>query len=204
MKIYSIGREVGCDIPINDRTDVVSRRHAILNVTSTGKMTIVDQSSNGTYVNGIRISSNVPVPVTRKDNISFAHVARLDWNLVPNPAKTIWRWVIIGILALLFIIGGILGYNLLSNSGDPEPQAAPPMVSVQEMEDQVKAKADEVQKHLRDSLRRDSLEKVRKKIEEEKNKKRVKGGTHVKGSGKKTSVTPPPPKKEEPVKRIGR
>ena len=41
MKVYSIGREAGCDIVINDRTDVISRRHAVLNVTSTGKMTIV-------------------------------------------------------------------------------------------------------------------------------------------------------------------
>lgn len=69
MKVYSIGREHGCDILINDNTDVISRRHAVLNVSPSGKMTIVDQSHNGTYVNGIRISPNVPVPVTRKDNI---------------------------------------------------------------------------------------------------------------------------------------
>ena len=80
MKIYSIGRDINCNIVIDDNTDVISRRHATLNVSSSGKMTIVDQSHNGTYVNGIRIASNVPVPVTRKDNVSFAHVARLDWN----------------------------------------------------------------------------------------------------------------------------
>lgn len=84
MKALSIGREQGCDIVINDSTDVISRRHAILNISSSGKITIVDQSRNGTYVNGIRISQNVPVPVTRKDIISFAHVAKLDWNAVPN------------------------------------------------------------------------------------------------------------------------
>ena len=82
MKVYSIGREVGCDIVINDNSDVISRRHATLNVSPTGKMTIVDLSHNGTYVNGIRIAQNVPVPVTRKDNVSFAHVARLDWSLL--------------------------------------------------------------------------------------------------------------------------
>lgn len=71
MKALSIGREQGCDIVINDSTDVISRRHAILNISSSGKITIVDQSRNGTYVNGIRISQNVPVPVTRKDIISF-------------------------------------------------------------------------------------------------------------------------------------
>ena len=78
MKVYSIGREGGCDIVINDPSDVISRRHAVLNVSPSGKMTIVDQSTNGTYVNGMRINSGVPYPVTRKDSISFAHVARLN------------------------------------------------------------------------------------------------------------------------------
>lgn len=50
MKVYSIGRERGCDIFINDTTDVISRRHAALTVSSTGKMTITDLSSNSTYV----------------------------------------------------------------------------------------------------------------------------------------------------------
>ena len=53
MKVYSIGRENGCDIIINDNSDVISRRHATLNVSQSGKMTIVDLSHNGTYVNGI-------------------------------------------------------------------------------------------------------------------------------------------------------
>ena len=30
MKTYTIGRDLGCDIVINDNTDVVSRRHAVL------------------------------------------------------------------------------------------------------------------------------------------------------------------------------
>ena len=51
MKVYSIGREGGCDIVLNDPSDVISRRHAVLNVSPSGKMTIVDQSTNGTYVN---------------------------------------------------------------------------------------------------------------------------------------------------------
>ena len=54
MKTYSIGRDLGCDIVINDTTDVVSRRHAVLTVASSGKMTLTDLSSNGTYINGIR------------------------------------------------------------------------------------------------------------------------------------------------------
>ena len=109
MKTYSIGREVGCDIVINDSTDVISRRHAVLNVYPSGKMTIVDSSHNGAYVNGIRISSNVPVPVSRKDNISFAHIARLDWNAIPNPLSVIFKYVLIGVAALFVVGFAILG-----------------------------------------------------------------------------------------------
>lgn len=118
MKVYSIGRDTGCDIVINDNTNVVSRRHAILTVLPSGKMTIMDQSHNGTYVNGIRISPNVPVPVSRKDNISFAHVSRLDWNFVPNTFNAM-LYTIIGIVAVLLIGGlGYLGYSLYASNNE--------------------------------------------------------------------------------------
>ncbi len=102
MKTYSIGRDLNCDIVINDSTDVISRRHALLNVTSFGKMTIIDQSSNGTYVNGIRISQNVPVPITRKDIISLAHVAKLDWNQVPK--TNLWIMPVIAAIVLVIVL----------------------------------------------------------------------------------------------------
>jgi len=120
MKVYSIGRDVNCNIVINDNTDVISRRHAILNVSSSGKMTIVDQSQNGTYVNGIRIQPNVPVPVTRKDNVSFAHVARLDWSLVPNTYGYL-RYAAFGLLGLLVVVGAIFGFKAMLG-GDNEGQ----------------------------------------------------------------------------------
>lgn len=97
MKSYSIGRDMGCDIVMNDNTDVISRRHAVLTVSSSGRMTITDQSSNGTYVNGIKISPNVAVPVTRKDSISFAHVATLDWNMIPKSNNWIF-YLIVGLV----------------------------------------------------------------------------------------------------------
>lgn len=114
MKVYSIGRDVGCDIVINDNTDVVSRRHATLNVASSGKMTIVDSSYNGTYVNGIRISPNVPVPVTRKDNVSFAHVARLDWNLIPK-SRTPLYYALAAVVAIIIVVGVVIGFNAMSS-----------------------------------------------------------------------------------------
>lgn len=115
MKVYSIGREAGCDIVINDNSDATSRRHATLTVMPSGKMTITDQSRNGTYVNGIRISPNVAVPVTRKDNISFAHVYRLDWNQISKPVSFM-QYVIYGLIALAVIVGGIIVFSLLPSS----------------------------------------------------------------------------------------
>ena len=117
MKVYSIGREEGCDIVINDNSDATSRRHATLTVMPSGKMTITDQSRNGTYVNGIKISPNVAVPVTRKDNISFAHVYRLDWNQIPKPVSMM-QYVIYGLIVLAVIVGGIIAYSLLSGGSD--------------------------------------------------------------------------------------
>ena len=100
MKSYSIGRDKACDIVLNDNTDVISRRHAVLTVSSSGKMTTTDQSTNGTYMNGQRISSNVPVPVTRKDSISFAHVTTFDWNIIPKSNKWV-TYLIIGLAVAL-------------------------------------------------------------------------------------------------------
>lgn len=126
MKIYSIGRDVNCNIPINDPTDVISRQHAQLKVESSGKMTITDTSRNGTYVNGMRIQPNTPTAVTRKDNISFAHVARLDWNMVPKTYNPLYLYGGLALLALILIGGAIL---LFSGKKEPAPAPTPTEVS---------------------------------------------------------------------------
>ena len=77
-KIYTIGRGEECDIVIADNTDVISRLHATIRVEANDKIFLVDQSRNGTYVNGMKMSSNVEVPVSRKDVVSFAHIYNLD------------------------------------------------------------------------------------------------------------------------------
>lgn len=98
-KIYTIGREESCDIVIPDQTDVVSRLHATLRIDSKGKYFLNDQSRNGTYINGMKMASNVEVPVSRKDVVSFAHIYNLDWTQIPKQNN---RWNI-GIIALLCI-----------------------------------------------------------------------------------------------------
>lgn len=107
-KIYTIGRDEGCDIVVPDSTDVISRLHATVRVESNGKIFLTDQSKNGTYVNGMKMSSNVEIPVSRKDVVSFAHIYNLDWALVPKPQSPLLKifWILLAVLAL----AGMAGY----------------------------------------------------------------------------------------------
>lgn len=182
MKTYSIGRDVSCDIVVSDSTDVVSRRHALLNIGPSGKMTIIDQSTNGTYVNGIRISQNVPVPVSRKDIVSFAHVTKLDWSQVPGSSS--WKKYLIGSLiavaVVATIIGIILGVKGMSGSeSNDEGNLMPAPVDSSLIKQQEAARQDSIRKAeaaCQDSIRkavekshRDSVRKAEEKARKEKN-----------------------------------
>lgn len=196
MKVYSIGREVGCDIVINDNTDVISRRHAILNVMPSGKMTIVDQSHNGTYVNGIRISPNVPFPVTRKDNISFAHVARLDWNIVPKPVSPL-KYVAIAIATLVIIGGGIFGYRYFFSEPSPETVTVDSTKIKQKTEEEIRIALEDSLK--REQEKKDSIAKAKRDSVAKANAKRdsvAKGKKTVQDKGSKSE-----PKKQEEKKK---
>lgn len=117
MKSYSIGRDNACDIVLNDHTDVISRRHAVLTVSSSGKMTITDQSTNGTYINGQKISPNVPVPVKRKDTISFAHVSTLDWNMIPKSG--LWlTYLLVGLGVAAIVAACIVFIPKIGNNNE--------------------------------------------------------------------------------------
>jgi hypothetical protein len=180
MKTYSIGRDTNCDIVISDATDVISRRHALLNVLPSGKMTIVDQSSNGTYVNGIRISQNVPVPVTRKDTISFAHVAKLDWGIVPKERQ--WtKYIIAGVVLLIVVVGAVIGVRLSgnhsANNGGSDASEFAMNDSISKA--QLAAKEDSLKKSLQDSIamvnaKLDSLNNANRKAKQEGAKKEAK------------------------------
>ena len=107
--IYSIGRDPGCDIYLYDDKNVISRNHAVLKVGKGGKYFISDQSMNGTYINGIKVAPGVQVPVTRKDVVTFAHVAELDWSLIPNSGIRTLKTVLLSTLAVLLIAGAAWG-----------------------------------------------------------------------------------------------
>lgn len=115
-KVFTIGRDPSCDIVIFDATDVVSRVHASLKVKRNGKYVLIDQSRNGTYVNGIKMSSNEEIPVTRKDVISFAHVKDLDWNQVPREKDSKMIWILI---AITVIVVACIGYFIFRPKNEP-------------------------------------------------------------------------------------
>ena len=117
MKSLSIGRDKECDIVLTDHSDVISRRHAVLNIYPSGKMAIIDYGRNGTYVNGVKITSDVQVPVTRKDIISFAHVRQLDWEQIPK-ANTWMKYLIFSLLAIIIAAGAYFSIDhFLNDSG---------------------------------------------------------------------------------------
>ena len=183
MKTYSIGRDLNCDIVINDSTDVISRRHALLNITPSGKMTIVDQSSNGTYVNGIRISQNVPVPVTRKDIVSLAHVAKLDWNQVPKSNQWM-KYAIIAGIAIVVILGVIFGVKHLKSDPDNNGGVTP---STTEQVESVAIKQKEVarQDSIKNVERQDSIKRATEKVRQDSIKSKKKPTQPKKESKKK-------------------
>lgn len=173
MKTYSIGRDLNCDIIINDSTDVISRRHALLNVTPSGKMTIIDQSSNGTYVNGIRISQNVPVPVTRKDIVSLAHVAKLDWNQIPKSNQ--WMKYAIGaVIVVAVILGVIFGIKSINSKGDNNSNDIQPQTELNDST-LIKQKEDARLDSIKTVERQDSIKKAEEKVRQDSIKEANKG-----------------------------
>ena len=82
MKIYTVGRTSQSSICINDPH--VSTNHAELLQLNNGDIILVDKnSSNGTYVNGMRITPGIEVSVRRGDDIRFAD-SPLNWSMVPT------------------------------------------------------------------------------------------------------------------------
>lgn len=111
MKTYIIGRQEDCDIVIIDPTQMVSRHHAVLTVNGR-KMTITDQSANGTYINGIRIAAGAPVPVTRRDVVSFAQAAELNWARIPDPSRKTFTWIAVAAIAIMVLcLSGKFAYD---------------------------------------------------------------------------------------------
>ena len=129
-KIYTIGRDESCDIVVSDSTDVISRLHATIRVESNNKIYLTDQSRNGTYINGMKMSSNVEIPVSRKDVVSLAHVYELDWSLVPKQ-KSKTKIVFLVVLLVAFLAGAayfLFGLNRGDSNRTVEQAPVPPVI----------------------------------------------------------------------------
>lgn len=175
MKVYSIGRDTECDIVINDSSDVISRRHAVISVANNGKLTITDTSFNGTYVNGIRISPNVPVPVTRKDSVTFAHVAKLDWKLIPKPI--LMRWLLPGGVAVGIVVVASVVCSICF-SGDKSSHAG--------KEEKSEFVADSVNQEKADSTVKEKQDSTQTKKTPSRNKKAASCGKKEAAKDKRT------------------
>lgn len=148
-KIYTIGRDEGCDIVIPDSTNVISRLHATIRIESNDKIYLTDQSRNGTYINGMKMSSNVEIPVSRKDVVSLAHIYTLDWSLIPKQNSKSKILFVIVLLVALLVGTAYLFFGL--NHGDSnetiEQAPAPPPTVIKpdaiEVKDTVPVKSKE-------------------------------------------------------------
>jgi len=90
MKIFTIGRSSDNDIVIEDNSLLVSRHHATLKVYDNGSITICDNSTNGTYINGRQATKDIETPVKCGDNILLGGEIPLDWSMIniANPTVT--------------------------------------------------------------------------------------------------------------------
>lgn len=82
MRLTIFGRDPQ-QVNVVITSDYVSSYHAELIQLDNGDMYIVDKSTNGTYINGVRINPNQEYPVRRGDNIMLADTP-LDWSKVAD------------------------------------------------------------------------------------------------------------------------
>ena len=169
MKIITIGRGEGCTIQIDN--EFISRQHAIIRVYPTGKMELIDKSSNGTAINGRPLKPNTPYRVRRKDVVTFAGQAQLVWSDIPDPLKP-WKIAAICLLVALAIIGGLYAFRgLFPKKPAALPPTAPPAMTAPAPKDTTKTQpqepAKEAGKKSEDPKKDDEL---RKAIKEESKK----------------------------------
>lgn len=168
MQQFTIGRGDDCRIRIQDNSQRVSRNHATLKVTDNGKIFITDHSSNGTFVNGIKISQNVDFPVKRGDSISFANAAELNWELIPKKSNKIIFYSIFGVVLIaICVVAGNLWFNR-------EPNPSTEIESVLPDSTEIKKKVLERDRFVEDSIKQvkqDSINRAKDKQLEEANRK---------------------------------
>ncbi len=111
-QVYSIGSDLNNRIQINDSSGYISRFHATVKIDPNGKIYINDHSTNGTFVNGMKIPSNTDYPIKRRDQVMLANTQPLDWNRIKPGSSSVNIWHIILPVAAALLIGfGIFGWQ---------------------------------------------------------------------------------------------
>lgn len=131
QKVYVIGRDVSCDIVVEDSNNYVSRQHATLRIDGKN-MFITDHSTNGTYRNGILLDSNVEYPVSREDEISFGNGVFFDWNRIPgnrnrSKPRCFFAYVFLAVAIAILLAGGYyIKYRMPKGEIEKGPVATAP------------------------------------------------------------------------------
>lgn len=125
MKKIIVGRGNDCDIVIPDDRDNVSRHHLVLSFNILGKVTVSDTSSNGTFINGVRMIKGASVPVSRKDEIRLGDSWKLDWSLVKDPYANIRRIALVVAVVLVLVCGGGFGWYAYQSNKAAKEIASP-------------------------------------------------------------------------------
>ena len=166
MKVLSIGRGENCHIVYDNPQ--ISRQHALLRIYPGGRIEIIDQSSNGTSVNGRPIKKGAACKVTRRDIVTFAGVEQLDWSVIPNPLRP-YLWTAAAIVAIALVIAAI---RLIPALRPAQNQNGGNEVTVQTDT----TKREEPQKPSKDTLQKpnaiDSVLNKLRKEEEQKQKRK--------------------------------
>lgn len=157
MKVITIGRSSENNIVVDDFK--VSRVHSQL-VFNDGICSIVDlNSTNGTYVNGKKINGEVrlqPNDVVRIGNTTLPWQEYVNTHTTSTPLKTTptppnnktWLYIVIGVVALLFVCGG--GFAIYYNYQQQVEKEQHELRIRQEKEDSERKEKEKREKEIRD------------------------------------------------------
>jgi pSer/pThr/pTyr-binding forkhead associated (FHA) protein len=222
--LYTIGRESNSDIILWNEES--SRCHAQIRIDQKGKLWLMDMSTNGTYLNGMRISPNYEVEVSRKDEILFAGVEALDWSRIPKQKnKLLWIILPISIVVLIAIAVVLCCVLIPKGNTESEGEVTPiatevpeqpetvnsPEVSNPPTEVDVPSQADSEQKVPDEKKKKESeSSKIAKEIYKNLNRKKNQSSSKENNNNKSESVSEseaapnavPPTTEETPIDAI--
>lgn len=111
-----IGRGNDCDIVIPDNKDNVSRHHMVITIDFLGKMKISDTSSNGTFINGIRMLKGATLPVKRSDNIRLGAEWNFDWSTLQDPFATMRKVALVTSIVIVVAVAAFGVWSIIEDS----------------------------------------------------------------------------------------